>query len=368
MSAPPATDLSAVARAHAAAGQREEAADAYEQAAAAAPMDVELHMAAGGAVFAAGRLDRAIELFEKVTRLTPAHARALVNIGAIHNRTGDHKQAERVLQKAISLDHNIAEGFYNLGIARRKLNRNKLAAEAYREAVRLDPAFAEAHQNLGNTLLDLGRARAAADAFREALRIRPDFPKASAGLRRAEAEAEKKQASLTSLDRFALPPAPGGPTMKTAVRQRRYPVLSANHRMKDRAQLGHLTVAVEASAAGWAEILKGDLPAALGKLEHAIAGSTGTTLVDAFDTFERAVERADGAAAAYRIEAVRTRAHEELIRAPKLPDLDPAEAGHEGAAEPPSSASSPAIITGAASPPGPSGETASPPASPPASP
>ena len=342
MPAPSAPDLPAVARAHAAAGRREEAADAYEAAAAAAPGDPELHMSAAGAAFAAGRFDRAVELFEKVTRLTPAHERALINIGAVHNRTGRHKEAERVLLKAVTMNHHVAEGFYNLGIARRKLGRNKLAADAYREAIRLDPAFAEAHQNLGNTLLDLNRAGAAAEAFREALRIRPDFPKASAGLRRAEADAAEKRASLTSLDRFG--PAAAGPAPQGLLKVRRFPPLSAARRAKDRAELKTLTAALEVASAAWAETLRADLPESLGKLEHAIAGSTGVTLADAFDEFERATEKAGAACRAYRFEAVRVRAHEELIRAPKLP-APSAPAPSAAATDPPSSASSPAVMT-----------------------
>ena len=339
---PASSGLLTDAKAHAAAGRRAEAADAYEAAAAAAPRDVEVQMTAAGAAFAAGRFERAVELFERVTRLTPNHARALVNIGAIHNRTGDHRQAERILQKAVQLDHNIAEGFYNLGIARRKLNRNKLAADAYREAIRLDPSFAEAHQNLGNTLLDLGRSRAAANAFREALRIRPDFPKASAGLKRADADAAEKKASLKSMDRFSIPPVTGSTAGLSSALTRKFPPLTANRRAQDRTQLTALTADVEHAAAEWVEMLRGDLPGALAKLEHSIAGSTGTRLSDAFDDLESAVTRAEDFCGAFRAAMIRMRAHEELIRTPKL-------AAHSADAppvdEPPSSASSPALMT-----------------------
>ena len=319
MSASP-EELLAAARRFAAAGQRKEAADAFE-AAAAASTDPDVHMAAGGAAFAAGRFDRAIELFEKVTRLTPAHGRALVNIGAVHNRAGRHKDAEKVLQRAIALDHNCAEGFYNLGIAQRKLGRKKQAADAYREAIRLDPGFAEAHQNLGNTLLDLGRARAAADAFRAALRVRPDFPKATAGLKQAELKAAEKNPAFSALGRLVDPPpgSRGAAVAKRGVRTERYPKLSARRRAKDRKELTARSKLLETTAADWAQAVKEELAPALSKLEHVILGSTGTSLIDAAEAFEAAREAVDAKARLHRGAATTVRAHEELIRAPKLP-------------------------------------------------
>ena len=319
MSATP-EELSADARAHAAAGRTEEAADGFEAAVAAGPTDPELHMAAGGAAFSAGRFARAVELFEKVIRLTPAHGRALINIGAVHNRTGAYKDAEKVLQRAIGLDHTAAEGFYNLGIARRKLGRKKQAADAYREAVRLDPSFAEAHQNLGNTLLDLGRARAAAEAFRAALRIRPEFAKAAAGLKRAELQASQKDPAFSALGRLVDGMAADGVPKKAGGLDDRFPPLSARRREKDRRQLVDLSRTLEASAGNWSRALKGEMSAALSKLEHVILGSTGTSLVDAGAGFETALKAAGKKAAAHRKAVLKVRAHEELIRAPKLPD------------------------------------------------
>ncbi|MEM9701028.1 MAG: tetratricopeptide repeat protein, partial [Planctomycetota bacterium] len=304
MSGPTSTELIAAAKRHVAEGRLGEAADDYRSAATLAADDAEVHLAAGRAAFAAGRMDDAVELFETVTRLTPAHGRALINIGAIRNQQGRHKEAEKVLMKAITLEYGVAEGFYNLGIARRKLKRNKQALEAYREAVRLDPGFAEAHQNLGNTLLDLGRARAAAKAFRAALQIRPNFPKATAGLRKAENEFAAEQGPASVIDRIANPAGAERGKGKT----KSYPPLTEAQRTKDRKQLRAITASLESTATAWGETLRGDLPAALSKLEHAIVGSTATRLTDAGEAFEEAVATAAVGSDAYRADSIRLRA------------------------------------------------------------
>ena len=346
VSAPSAEELLAEARSLAKSGKKAEAADRYEAAAAAAPHDAGVHMSAGGAAFAAGRAKRAVELFERVVRLTPAHGAALINIGAIHNQTGAHKEAERVLLKAITLNHNVPEGFYNLGIARRKMGKNRMAADAYREAIRLDPAFAEAHQNLGNTLLDLGRSKAAADAFREALRIRPDFPKASAGLRRAQGDAAEKHAALHSIDRLvsSLPPAKQDGA-KRKQRADRYPPLTRTRRARDRAQLILAMNGVETACDEWSGALRRELPATLLKLEQSMLGSTGARLTEAVEAFDAAVQDYRQGAAAFRMALVTVRAHEELIRAPKLAPLAGRDGKGGGKAEPASDASSPAVLT-----------------------
>ena len=328
MSDPVAADTASLADAlraaetHAAAGRHAEAADGYDAALDRAPADADVHRAAAGSSFRAGRLDRAVELYTRVTQLTPAHADALVNLGAVHNRAGRHAEAERVLKKAIVADRNCAEGFYNLGIARRKMGRKKPAADAYKEAVRINPRFAEAQQNLGNLLLDLGRPRPAADAFRAALKARPGFAKAAAGLKAAEAKLDERVTDAPPV----LPPA--GVRASAAGEVRRnvqadgFPPLSARRRARDRADLKSLARQVEEAAVAWADALKHDISAQLTHLEHVILGAGGSALADATADLDDALVTADARHAACRSAVLKLRAHEELIRAPKLPRPD----------------------------------------------
>ena len=293
-----------------------ERADAAAGAAAANPSDAAAHMTAGGAAFAAGRHEEAVRFFERVVRLTPAHGRALVNIGAVHNRTGRFKDAEKILLKGISLETACVEGFYNLGIARRKLGKKKQAADAYKEAVRLNPAFAEAHQNLGNTLLDLGRNKAAADAYRAALRVRPDFPKAAAGLRLAEQKATEANPAFSAFGRLVRQPA----GEKPAAKKYGYPKLKKAARARDRQELHALAHSIQESTTETAAALKTGLLAELTRLEHVILGSTGTRLTDASEGLGEAAEEFERKARPMTRFLLRLRAHEELIRAPSLPE------------------------------------------------
>ena len=311
-----AADWTAEVRARAAAGDAAGAADAAANAAAADPDDAAVHMTAGGTAFAAGRHDEAVRFFERVIRLTPAHGRALVNIGAVHNRTGRYKDAEKILLKGITLETACVEGFYNLGIARRKLGKKKQAADAYKEAVRLNPAFAEAHQNLGNTLLDLGRHRAAADAYRAALRVRPDFPKAAAGLRLAERKATEANPAFSAFGRLVEQPA----GEKAAVKNHGYPPLTEAARARDRQELHALAHSIQEATTETAAALKTGLLAELTRLEHVILGSTGTRLTDASEGLAEAAAEFEEQARPMTRFLLRLRAHEELIRAPALPD------------------------------------------------
>ena len=322
----------AEARAKSAAGDAAGAADAAAAAAAADPGDPAVHMTAGGAAFAAGRHEQAVALFERVVRLTPAHGRALVNVGAVHNRTGNYREAEKALLRGIALETGCVEGFYNLGIARRKLGKNRPALDAYKEAVRLDPSFAPAHANLGNVLVDLGRFKAAADAYRAALRADPTFDRAAAGLRNAEQRATEKNPAFSAFGR--LVEQPDAKRKKGAAREREYPKLSAARRERDRRELHALAHSVQETTAESAAALKTGLLAELTRLEHVILGSTGGRLTDASEGLAEALETFEKKSRPAARFLLKLRAHEELIRAPVLPDRSKPPKAERPAGEP----------------------------------
>ena len=132
----------ALARAHAAAGERERAIAHYRDAVAGAPDLAEARFGFGAALLQAGRFLEAAEQLERDVALRPDHA----------------------------------EGFNNLGSALRELGRLPEAIASFEQAVRLRPDYARALSNLGVALADSGQPARALDMLRRALAISPDHP------------------------------------------------------------------------------------------------------------------------------------------------------------------------------------------------
>ncbi len=283
----------------------------YKQLLAANDSDPALHDGIGSAYFLAGRNAEAATHFERIIRLVVQPGKALVNLGAVYNRLGEHKKAIDVLRRGLQHERKSVEAYYNLGIAHRKLGQFPLAVTAYREAIRLDPKFAEAYRNLGNVHLDMGQPGPAADAYRKALELKPDFEKAREGLAAAEqARAAGKPSS-----------APFGRLVDASRRQTAgldgLRPLSDPERRSDRQRLHDLSQEIEAAAANWLGLLRGDFDAALAMLDKKLAsGAHPFDFAGAVDDFARACDAAAASRKRLRRKVLELVAHEELQHSP----------------------------------------------------
>lgn len=159
----------ALARALAAAGQREPAMAEYERALALGPN------AEGGAELAtllrgAGRHGEAVQHFRAALALEPELPGALNELGALLTETGRAEEAEPLLGRALELRPGWPAALNNYGVALLALRRTGAAALSFARAADARPDFAAAHRNLADALHLLGRFDEAEDSARMALR------------------------------------------------------------------------------------------------------------------------------------------------------------------------------------------------------
>ncbi len=167
----------ALASAHAAAGQADQAAAIHAELATAAHQDGLLEAAEedyaaalqydpenphlinnrGAALKRLGRLEEALAAFDRALELEPALHSALSNRATIHWENGDAGAAFRDHRAAIALMPDDAQLRLNLAVALRETGEAEAALAEYDRAVALSPDFALAQHDRGQLLAQMGR-------------------------------------------------------------------------------------------------------------------------------------------------------------------------------------------------------------------
>lgn len=154
------------------------AAEAFGEALALAPDDIDLAFNRGAALVAAGRgLTALAELTEVETRT--GDYRFSVLIAEVYVDQGQVNFALRALERAVRKANDAgdrqgeANSLVALGELQRGLGRESAAAESFERAAAADPASWEARFNLGISLLATGQTRAALAPLQEAARLQP---------------------------------------------------------------------------------------------------------------------------------------------------------------------------------------------------
>ena len=151
----------------------------WRRAVAARPTDAEARSDLGHALMAAGQLDEAAEAYRAALTLRPGHGPAHYNLGTACLRLNQPGQAEVHLVAALRLDPDFAGTYNNLGSAQRAQGRLAEAEASYRAAVALRPDLAGPLTNLGATLIALRRPEDALEPLREAIRLDPSYAEAA---------------------------------------------------------------------------------------------------------------------------------------------------------------------------------------------
>jgi len=159
----------------AAAGQWNEAAQAYEAAVSADPGDTDLRMRLARAYLQTNRTRRAMEEFEAATRLRPADPEIAFRWGNALAETGDQLGAKSKYMKALDLEPGDVRILTNLGALLYTTGESEAALPYLETAVEVAPEYAPARLNLALVLLEARNDRAAAIGHLEAyLKLRGD--------------------------------------------------------------------------------------------------------------------------------------------------------------------------------------------------
>jgi tetratricopeptide (TPR) repeat protein len=172
----------------------------FQHALCVAPDNPPAHTNLGVAFAGQGEVEKAIWHYAEALRIEPNYLEARINLAGALAGQGKFDEAIAQYVKALRIKPDFADAHYNLGNALVRHGRLAEAIAHYSEALRIRPGDAEAHNNLAIALAAEGRRTEAMAHFRQALRIQPDFRDAAHNLAIALQEADKHEASATSLN------------------------------------------------------------------------------------------------------------------------------------------------------------------------
>lgn len=130
----------------------------------------------------ADRKEEALDAYSEAAELVPSDALVRNNLGVVLMALGRYAEAEAEFRQAIALDGDYADARNNLGAALEKRGARQRARRAYGAAAALDPGHARAFNNLGVLAWREGRVEEAVAAFRRAAVADPSLGAAAINL------------------------------------------------------------------------------------------------------------------------------------------------------------------------------------------
>ena len=137
------------------------------------------HAGMGAALFGLGRHEEAAQAFNRAAALAPdpaSAAEARFRAGLALSSLGQRDRAESHFRRARQGGPDNLGAFLNIAETFRKQADHAAAIDAYRQVLEMDGAHAPAHAGLGDALLQLERHREALAALEQAVALRPDLP------------------------------------------------------------------------------------------------------------------------------------------------------------------------------------------------
>jgi Flp pilus assembly protein TadD len=132
--------------------------------------------------YAAGQYDQAEEAYLQVLKEDEKSVPVLADLASIELRGGRLDSAETNITRALTLSPDSAYGLSVLGRLRFRQNRYDESLDALSRAVKLEPENAEFQNFLGLVLSHKGMRGSAEAAFRKAIQIEPNFANAHCNL------------------------------------------------------------------------------------------------------------------------------------------------------------------------------------------
>ncbi|MDO9270309.1 MAG: tetratricopeptide repeat protein [Methylobacter sp.] len=154
----------------------EEAEQAYRQAIALAPKNINSWNNLGKLLqYRLARYEEAEQAYRQAIAIDPSQANPWNNLAnLLQYRLARYEEAEQAYRQAIAIDPSQANPWNNLGnLLQYRLARYEEAEQAYRQAIAIDPSQANLWKNLGILLKDQARYEEAEQAYRQAININP---------------------------------------------------------------------------------------------------------------------------------------------------------------------------------------------------
>jgi tetratricopeptide (TPR) repeat protein len=152
------------------------AVEEFERAAAAAPGDVDAHLALGRACLRAGQIDKADQALSRAADIEPVgQDRLKFQIADALLENGRPDRAADIFTDL--LDHRPQNPVLlnRMGVVRRRQGDHRKALEYYKRALELTPNDEHLLFNMGRCHYELGHKERAAEFLNQALAIAPDF-------------------------------------------------------------------------------------------------------------------------------------------------------------------------------------------------
>jgi Flp pilus assembly protein TadD len=154
----------------------EEAIEAYRQAAALQPQDVEPHLSAAALLEKANRFSDAEQEYKQVLVLQSGSVDALTGLANLYMRGRKFPEALDVLRKLVSLHSDDAGAHMQLGRMLETAGQNDEAITELQTAIKLDPKDAGAQRDLAELYLKSGKNDKAQALYQSLLAANPNDP------------------------------------------------------------------------------------------------------------------------------------------------------------------------------------------------
>jgi choline-sulfatase len=151
---------------------------------------------------ASGEYDEARALLEEAAKAEPDNTRVLALLGPVYGRAGELALAAKTLEKAISLGETSPEIRRNLAIVFLQQGSSERAIGELDKASEDDPSDPSIWFTLGNAYLHVRSGGRAAQAFEKALALRPDWPEATFNLALAYQSGGRRDKASDAYRRF----------------------------------------------------------------------------------------------------------------------------------------------------------------------
>lgn len=138
------------------------------------PKSVQVWKALASAHAALKNYDDAIAGFQQVVALDPNDPDGYLNLGAALQDKGLFAAAAENYQRTLQLNPAYVNAHFNLGNALKQQGDFDGAINSYRQTLKLSPNFADAHGELANALNEQSKYEAAARHYETALKLSPD--------------------------------------------------------------------------------------------------------------------------------------------------------------------------------------------------
>ncbi len=136
----------------------------------------------GVQAYSEGKWAEALSLFQEAALAAPENVEAWLYLATCLDKLGQPEQADRALKQAIKANPNLVIVHFQAGIYYGRLHLDEEGMKGRLKALKLEPDFAGAFHAIGLAYARLALYQEAVDAYRAAIRIKPDYAQAWSNL------------------------------------------------------------------------------------------------------------------------------------------------------------------------------------------